>query len=335
MAKVIIGIHGLSNKPPKVLLEKWWYMSIIEGLNANRKDDIPDFKFELVYWADLLYEHPLREEITDVDDPLYLDEPYKKGVRKIRQITHDKRRKFLNFIRIILRKLLLNDDLSINYTQIADAVIHRYYKDLESYYNYKKTDKSGNQVLYKDLIRDRLTQILIKYKNDDILLLAHSMGSIIAYDVLSLNSDKIKINTLVTFGSPLGFSVVMGKIASEFRNKFPNFKKLTTPESVKYNWYNFSDIDDEIAINNNLTNDFDENENGVKVVDFSVFNNYIINKTKNPHKSFGYLRTKEIAKTICKFITEDETVLRKRIKFNIFKFQIDIKIKTKQKNELD
>ena len=31
MAKVIIGIHGLGNKPPKDILEKWWKLSIEEG----------------------------------------------------------------------------------------------------------------------------------------------------------------------------------------------------------------------------------------------------------------------------------------------------------------
>ena len=31
MAKVIIAIHGLANKPPKKLLENWWKKAINEG----------------------------------------------------------------------------------------------------------------------------------------------------------------------------------------------------------------------------------------------------------------------------------------------------------------
>ena len=33
MSKVIIGIHGLGNKPQKNLLEEWWKAAINEGFN--------------------------------------------------------------------------------------------------------------------------------------------------------------------------------------------------------------------------------------------------------------------------------------------------------------
>jgi len=35
MANIIIGIHGLGNKPPKPLLEHWWKLAMIEGLKTN------------------------------------------------------------------------------------------------------------------------------------------------------------------------------------------------------------------------------------------------------------------------------------------------------------
>lgn len=57
MAKVIIGIHGLGNKPPGQLLEKWWKMSMIEGLKLNGHNKrLP--RFELVYWADVIHSSP-------------------------------------------------------------------------------------------------------------------------------------------------------------------------------------------------------------------------------------------------------------------------------------
>lgn len=38
MANVIIGVHGLANKPPKAQLEKAWHAALLEGLvrNENR-----------------------------------------------------------------------------------------------------------------------------------------------------------------------------------------------------------------------------------------------------------------------------------------------------------
>jgi hypothetical protein len=34
VASVIIGIHGLANKPPADEKKEWWKSALIEGLNA-------------------------------------------------------------------------------------------------------------------------------------------------------------------------------------------------------------------------------------------------------------------------------------------------------------
>ncbi len=326
MAKVIIGIHGLSNKPPKELLEKWWKQAICEGLKNVYSDDATDCKFELVYWADILHEKPLDETITDTDNPLFIDEPYKKGLSRRKYAVTEKKKKVNKSVLHFFSHFLLNKDLSINYTYITDVIVHRYYKDLEAYY-YKKKEIGKEETFIKDLIRKRLIRVLKKYKNDEILLLAHSMGSIIAFDVLYSFEKEFNIDTLVTFGSPLAFPVVIGKIAEEIKTEFPGLKKLKTPESVKSKWFNFSDIEDKVAIYDLLSSDFDKNSTGVKVVDFEVYNDYKANKERNPHKSFGYLRTVEIAKVIFEFISGTKPILKKRLRFKFLRFLIDIKIK--------
>ena len=53
-ASVVIGIHGLKNKPEKNLLTRWWVMSLQEGLQRNFGLASP-LAFELVYWADIQY----------------------------------------------------------------------------------------------------------------------------------------------------------------------------------------------------------------------------------------------------------------------------------------
>ncbi len=330
MAKVVISIHGLSNKPSKELLEKWWKQSIAEGLKNVYQDDTPDFKFELVYWADVLYEKPLDESITDENNPLFIDEPYLKGLSRRKYTATEKKEKVNKSILHFFSRFLLNKDLSINYSYITDVIVHKYYRDLEAYY-YRKKEGVQADVYIKDLIRKRLIRVLKKYEHDEILLLAHSMGSIIAYDVLFAHSKEFNINTFVTFGSPLAFPVVLGKIAEEIKVEHADLQKLRTPESVKSKWFNFSDIDDKVAIYDQLANDFDENNLGVKVVDFEVYNDYRINKKRNAHKSFGYLRTEEIAKVIFEFVYGEKPELKKRFRFKFLKFLIDIKIKTKKK----
>ena len=54
MANVIIGIHGLANKPKKDVLSDLWEKSKREGLSKNCKAQSADFRFVMVHWADLL-----------------------------------------------------------------------------------------------------------------------------------------------------------------------------------------------------------------------------------------------------------------------------------------
>lgn len=55
---VIIGLHGLLNKPEKETLESWWRAAIEEGLQLNHDLHI-SIPFELVYWADIRNTHPI------------------------------------------------------------------------------------------------------------------------------------------------------------------------------------------------------------------------------------------------------------------------------------
>ena len=74
MAKIIIGIHGLANKPPKTKLKKYWRLSIQEGLDNVRCQE--KFSFEMVFWADLMYKNLLHEDATYCSDSLFNKQPY-------------------------------------------------------------------------------------------------------------------------------------------------------------------------------------------------------------------------------------------------------------------
>jgi hypothetical protein len=303
MGKIIICIHGLGNKPSKELLAKWWRLSIREGLIGIGKY-IFNPKIEMVYWADLLYEKPLDENITDPDDPFYLNDKFTKSPSEIVIAKQDSRKKVLDFIEKQLDKLFLNEDSTINYGFISDFIIRKYFKDLGIYYD-KKTGINGNNICVRDVIREKLSTLLNKYKNEEIFLIAHSMGTIVAYDVLSLQLTDAKINTLITIGSPLGIPIVISKIAAEYKEKFGREFIPSTPENIIKNWYNFSDLRDKVAMNYNLADDYKGNNIGVKVTDFLVTNDYIINGEPNPHKIYGYLRTPGFSKILFEFLVSN------------------------------
>lgn len=312
MAKIIIGIHGLGNKVPKDLLERWWKAAIREGLKASGHSRW-FFDFEMVYWAHLLHPRPLNPALSDEKDPHYVDAPYLPRVRLIQKPPSEKRIKILNFIDKRLNKLFLNEDMSLNFSAITDMIIHRYFKDLEIYYSSTCILQNNVNRLVKEVIRDQLAQVLIKHRKKQILLVAHSMGSIIAYDVLSLLRDDINIDTLITIGSPLGLPIIRSKILSDQRNQLPVNQKTATPPNISRHWFNFADLEDKVAISYSLGEDYEESPTHVRVVDKVIYNDYSFNGHRNPHKDYGYLRTPEIGQVFYDFLTFKQRQWRIRL----------------------
>lgn len=312
MSNVIIGIHGLGNKPPKKLLEKWWKLAMIEGLKANNYNPVLP-KFELVYWADIMYEEAQNILEEDVYSPHFLREKYIEAPENFPIENHDNRKKLVDFIGEQMNRILLNEDLSLNFSFISDVIVSKFFKDLEIYYKVDCTAENENLCKAKDLIKGRLIKVLEKHKSDRIMLVSHSMGSIVAFDVLNFHVHNIPIHTFVTAGSPLGLPVVISKIAAEQKQTLPNDNTMLSPPSITNNWFNFSDILDKVALNYKLSDDFQENKNGVIPVDFLVVNNYELNGKRNPHKSYGYLRTPEFSKVLFEFIQLERLTLKHKV----------------------
>ncbi len=306
MSKIIIAIHGLGNKPPHSLLEKWWYDALIEGLNKIEASP-KDFTFKLVYWADILYEHVLDPAISDNKSPYFLDEPYRPADGKITPHTEGLKTRFLKYAEKQLDKIFLKPDMTLNYEGVTNSIIHNYFRELEIYFQGDATeDSQPNNYQSRNAIRERLIKTLAEHKGDDILLIAHSMGTIVAYEVLHDFAEEFSINTFVTIGSPLGLPVVVSRIYADQNRQLPQEKKLRAPDNIRHKWYNLSDTEDMVALDPTLADDYEANKSGIRAKDISVFNDYEMNGERNPHKSFGYLRTPEMAKIVIEFLNEKE-----------------------------
>ena len=312
MANVIIGIHGLGNKPPKKVLEEWWLLSMAEGLE-KKKIIARSAHFEIAFWADIIHKQSLDPEEKDPESPLFIDEKYETAPEDFVPEDISTRKRIVDFLGPQMNRIFLNDDLTLNYSFITDAVISRYFNDLEEYYTGTITTANNAIVRTAYVIRERLYELLQKHRNDKIMLLSHSMGSVIAFDVLTFLAREIKVNTLVTMGSPLGLPVVISRIAAEQKQRGIYKGRIATPPGVVENWYNFSDILDKVAFNYRLSDYYNENEAGVKPVDFLVVNDYEANGVRNPHKSFGYLRTPEFAEILNTFLLTEKLSTREKL----------------------
>jgi hypothetical protein len=297
MSRIIIGIHGLGNKPPAPLLESWWRKSIHEGLGRIGKPH-PFAKFELVYWARHIYEKPLDYNLTDPDDPLFIPDPYIPASGNPQIKIPGIRRRLFDYLEKQFDKIFLSDDHMIDVSGITDMIISHFFKDLHVYFTTVYAKGKIKPGKARRAIQRSLQQVLRKHQGKQILLIAHSMGSIIAFDVLSKSESDISVNTLITIGSPLGIPAIKQKLLAESNDT----EKLHTPDSVRYKWCNFSDPEDRVAFDHDLNDDFLPNSNGVSPYDQEIYNDYIMNGERNAHKAYGYLRTAPVADAIAEFL---------------------------------
>jgi hypothetical protein len=305
MEKIIIGIHGLANKPEKEILEEWWKKSITEGLETNFRINQQAVDFRMVFWANLLYRF---QQHTDEDfdfDGLYNAQPYieaEEGVLKdYKDSWFDD---FVSSIKDVGGSAIDLMRLHVNVDRITDWFLGKLVRDLDFYCDIDRKIKNRTNQLEqaRKVLQDELKNVLLEEKEKDIMLIAHSMGSIIAYDVLrdlGQTDLEVKISHFITIGSPLGLPLVKGKIIQERGYD----AVVRTPSIVTKSWVNFADKKDKVAIDSHLSDDYDKNRAGVRVIDDLVANDYKSNLgDHNHHKSYGYLRTPELSNHIKEFL---------------------------------
>lgn len=276
MAKIIICIHGRSNKPAQETLREWWQDAVEEGLAESTAISLGSVDLKMAYYANIHYadEGPLTVENNDEPyEPADVGaiKPYKIGLfDRFRKVTG-------NWLDTPLDWL---EEHSHLFSALGRSVSQKLLEDLGEYYS---DPDIRNQ------INNRLKQLLITHKDDEIILVSHSMGTIVAYEVLrELGKDPehpgFVLEHLVTMGSPLGLTVVKGNASGDR-------KKLRTPSCVRGSWVNFSDPDDFVCLDSHLQDDYEPNSFAVQVKDVMVCNDY----PGNEHKSYGYLRTPEFS----------------------------------------
>lgn len=312
MKSVIIGIHGLRNKPPKYILTNWWQKSIREGF-ARHNIPLNKFNFTMAYWAQCIHEKSQNLTITNPHHPQYLAEPYEIALSSpVRNQKSFRKKLSISIHEEILKKISGTSKL-MNIGNISNIILHRMFIELDIYYHQELKNTDGFLQPARDLIRNELTQLLEKHRGKRICLLAHSMGSIIAYDVMTHVVPDIPIHTFITFGSPMGFPVIQKQFKRELH--LDNTEILPTPPSLTRYWINYADPSDETCLHYNLSTSYAHNAHNVRPSDRMVINYYAHNNTPNPHKSYGYLRTGDMARELYRFLELEDAGILKRLQW--------------------
>jgi hypothetical protein len=301
----ILFIHGLSSKPPRdVLFERWrrcllvnlgFYEEELRRAMEDRSDDL----FEMAYWANVIPDHIE----FDPDGSEYLIEELLKHRSDVGDEFHVPldREKFRHFW---IDKALDAVDIVANVLSVKDDIAKKKLEELRLYWD-------DQYMAHR--IREKLSGPLRTALNEgrDVAILAHSMGTFVAYDVLwrfaHHREDEDmwgkRVRLLVTMGSPLGDPMIQSLLLGK-RYGYEERRGLLT--NVDY-WANFAALGDIVSHDASLTDDFKAMVDLDLIRDFrdyrELYNPYRNLRGKmNPHKSYGYLLQPKLAKTMLRFL---------------------------------
>ncbi|ACB23597.1 hypothetical protein [Methylobacterium radiotolerans] len=280
----IIGIHGLANKPPRDEKAAWWRAAIREGLDRNLGLRVAeaDLSFTFVYWADLRYPQPLAGDRNR--------EPYRPdhGLGPFPSPAGQPDRAEPTLTDRIYRGLS-HLQKAAGLTPVDDLILEYRLDDLWGYYE---------DAAFRAAARARLRDALAAAAADRVLIAAHSMGGLIAYDVLraaEADGTPMPRCDLVTLGAPLGLAELKLKLADEHGD-------LRVPAALAA-WTNLMDRQDIATVGDDLAALYAPNAAGVRVRDVPVINAYRRpDGAENRHKSYGYLRTPEFSRVLAAFL---------------------------------
>jgi hypothetical protein len=146
-----------------------------------------------------------------------------------------------------------------------------------------------------------------------VLLIAHSMGSVISYDSLwemSHNGrDHVLVDLLLTMGSPLGQRYMQKRIKGNTARGADRY-----PHNIRH-WKNLSAVGDLTAIDPRLTEDFGEVlELGLVegFEDAELHNHFRLDGVLNVHSEYGYLVNEQTARTVATWWRGHDSAMRGR-----------------------
>jgi hypothetical protein len=129
-----------------------------------------------------------------------------------------------------------------------------------------------------------LQRVSEKVSTDTQVIIAHSLGSVVAYEALCAHPEW-NVHTLVTCGSPLGIpNLVFDRLVPSPENRvgmWPNVRE----------WFNISDRGDIVALQKDIAPYF-TNQDGATIIDLLVYNGW------ESHSAENYLTAKETGAAI-------------------------------------
>jgi hypothetical protein len=223
-------IHGIANKPAKDDLLEQWRVALLDNDGVDL--DAMGVTSSLVYWADLLYPEPLpvavaqSREALEVDGTVAGDDT---DMTWLLDVSTDE----AAFVAAIGAKVGMAE-VAATPSEAADVIdpdsplegiplpeflksrlMRVFLRDVHHYlYDAEFSPREGESYRIRTTIRERTIEALNEgaAQPGPHVLVTHSLGTVIGYDVLTDLAEAPNVDSLITLGSPLGLSDVQEKL---------------------------------------------------------------------------------------------------------------------------
>jgi len=246
--------------PAGIALDFPYYADVLDALavkaalpdteNVIAKGSGSNAPFEQ-FLQSALAEMQLNAAISDVEVQAALDPaaPQEKGVQN------------WWWVQAIARTI----DRRLHHT--ANFTIERFLRDVYVYVTQRDVTQRVNAIVEAALT------------SEPTIVIGHSLGSVVAYNVLRANRSRLDLRAFITVGSPLGLRAISSKLG------------IVENPAGAGNWYNAYDQRDVVALNPLSDRYFP--------ADPAIENsNHVRNETGNRHGIVGYLNDVDVAARI-------------------------------------
>lgn len=287
----IVFIHGINQQNfDAESFEHHWSNVFNIGLERNNLDlTSKDINLEFPFYGDILTARNMKNAVDlDTMNPNWaffeklpkLKERNKEKIQKALEIPllphydenlkYSLKRKFFLISQLAKDHVLKEMVILLNhFPNLHESLVQKFISEAYLYW-YDTT--------FKKQIHERILSCF--EKGEQHIVVAHSLGTVIAYNVLHELSKDYPIERFITLASPLPFNVVQRHIVSPIQR----------PKALYGDWYNFYSRDDYLTTFPMTAPRFE--------ISPKVKNHLITTFADKPHEIIGYLQHPNVIRSI-------------------------------------
>jgi subtilisin family serine protease len=297
LARTIVYVHGIGNKPIPSVLKCQWDHALF-GFDLGERS-------RLAYWVNrAFYPTPLdatcasgdlsASDSTDAGPGVRAFGPPPSIEAEVASLTAN--RKESETLIAIAEKLVGSvaepppSAVGARGVGAKALPLPRFLRELLTRHLVSAFLRDVNDYFYDDARRQVMRESVLerlRVGGGPFIVIGHSQGSMVAYDVLSSEEARdFEIPLFITIGSPLGIQEVRDQV-----KRLTKQAELKVPACVGH-WLNVADPLDPVALDKRLSGDYVP---AARIEDELEINP---DSPRHPHSGTGYLRTEPVRRTV-------------------------------------